>query len=270
MGTPRDPARERPGVRGAESPSCPTQRRKSSQDSEPGQPQSRSCAGRWTLDAGMAVSLLHLSLGRVEEERPPGHGVGPPAQLGLESEQRSPSPHPEPGWTGPSLPQPAETMGADVLWGLGWRGRGLRRHLPSCRESWGAGGLSPPHPVGRGAGVVPGPHEARWGAWGGSPPLPLAGGLPSCRTPRVMCGLWRWGPGRGLMSVWERGALEGPCGLATAPCQGQKREQAGGWRGDRACRGRCARPGCGLELRVPALQLQGSFPAWLLCLHRFC
>ena len=147
---------------------------------------------------------------------------------------------------------------------------GLRRHLPSCRESWGAGGLSPPHPVGRGAGVVPGPHEARWGAWGGSPPLPLAGGLPSCRTPRVMCGLWRWGPGRGLMSVWERGALEGPCGLATAPCQGQKREQAGGWRGDRACRGRCARPGCGLELRVPALQLQGSFPAWLLCLHRFC
>ena len=247
MGTPRDPARERPGVRGAESTSCPTQRRKSSQDSEPGQPQSRSCAGRWTLDAGMAVSLLHLSLGRVEEERPPGHGVGPPAQLGLESEQRSPSPHPEPGWTGPSLPQPAETMGADVLWGLGWRGRGLRRHLPSCRESWGAGGLSPPHPVGRGAGVVPGPHEARWGAWGGSPPLPLAGGLPSCRTPRVMCGLWRWGPGRGLMSVWERGALEGPCGLATAPCQGQKREQAGGWRGDRACRGRCARPGCDLE-----------------------
>lgn len=133
MGTPRDPARERPGVRAAESASCPTQRRKfPGQRARPAPEQQL----RRTLDAGWLSPSCTCHW--VEwRRRPPGHGVGPPAQLGLESEQRSPSPHPEPGWTGPSLPQPAETMGADVLWGLGWRGRGLRRHLPSCRESWG-------------------------------------------------------------------------------------------------------------------------------------
>lgn len=105
--------RERPGVWGAESASRPTQQRKGSQDREPGQPQSSSCAGRWT-----AVSLLHLSLGRAEDERPPGHGVEPPAQLGPGVRAEVSHPPPRARLDRPLSPA-VEALGTDVLWGLG-------------------------------------------------------------------------------------------------------------------------------------------------------
>lgn len=54
----------------------------------------------------MAVSLLHLSLGTVEEERPPGHGVGPLPSWAWSQSRGLPSPTQSQAETGPpSLPQ---------------------------------------------------------------------------------------------------------------------------------------------------------------------
>ena len=81
-------------------------------------------AGRWTLDAGMAVSLLHLSLGRAEDERPPGHGVEPPAQLGpgVRAEVSQPPPRARLDW--PLSPAASRDHGCRCTLGVRVEGTG--------------------------------------------------------------------------------------------------------------------------------------------------
>lgn len=126
MGTPRDPARERPGVRGAESASCPTQRRKSSQDREPGQPQSSSCAGRWTLDAGRWDGCLPPApvtgySGGGEAARARG-GAPCPAGPGVRAEVSQPPPRARLDW--PLSPAASRDHGCRCTLGVRVEGTG--------------------------------------------------------------------------------------------------------------------------------------------------
>ena len=145
-GTPLQPARERPGVRGPRECLTTHTEEGSVQNREPGQPRTSRCGGRWT-----AVSLPHLSPDRGKEERLPGRGVGLPSQPGPRVRAvGSQAPPGVPGWRAP--PSRGRGPGAGCRPG----GRGLERHLPSLQGVLRAGGFSPPHPSGRGVGVDPG------------------------------------------------------------------------------------------------------------------
>ena len=109
------------------------------------------------------------------------------------------------------LPPAAEAMGADVPWGLGVAGPGAEETAAFLQGVLGGRRLlSSPFSGQRGRGR---PRTSR-GEMGdldeGVRPSPWLEACPAAGLHVLCVDPRRWGPGRGLMSVLERGALGGP------------------------------------------------------------